>query len=198
MSSKPFVFAVPFRAFARRLRLVTSIRQPLQVVEAVVVAWNDVVAIGADSVASFRVSLRFASSVRASLDGGAARRPVVRQPQASVACVPVHPVAWHAACPLSIPPCHTDGTVPGHGHAVWPYLCHTPWMPWASTNARTSMRTFIRLRRGRCVGRQGCPSHTIRAGGVHLGWRRRQHARVSRRAVICENPGGSSHPGFLQ
>ena len=104
MSSKPFVFAVPFRAFARRLSLVTSIRQPLQVVEAVVVAWNDVVAIGADSVASFRVSLRFASSVRASLDGGAACRPVVRQSQAPVACVPVHPVARHAARPLSTSP----------------------------------------------------------------------------------------------
>lgn len=106
MSSKLLVFAVPFRTFARSLRLVTSIRQPLQVVEAVVVAWNDVVAIGADAVASFCVSLRFASSVRASLDGGAARRPVVRQPQASVACVPVHLVAWHAACPLSTSPYH--------------------------------------------------------------------------------------------
>lgn len=109
MSSKLLVFAIPFRAFARRLRLVTSIRQPLQVVEAVVVARHDVIAIGADSVASFGVPLRFASSMCASLDGGAAGGPVVRQSQAPVACVPVHPVARHAPYP--------------HPHTPWPVPC---------------------------------------------------------------------------
>ena len=110
MSSKLLVFAVPFRAFARRLRLVTSIRQPLQVVEAVVVARHDVIAIGADSVASFGVQLSFASSMCASLDGGASGGPVVRQSQAPVACVPVHPVARHAHAPYPYP--HTPWPVP--------------------------------------------------------------------------------------
>ena len=116
MSSKLLVFAVPFRAFARRLRLVTSIRQPLQIVEAVIVARHDVIAISADSVASFRVPLRFTSSMRASLDGGAAGGPVVRQSQAPVACVPVHPVARPAHAPYPHP--HTPWPVPCRGAAT--------------------------------------------------------------------------------
>lgn len=144
MSSKLLVFAVPFRAFARRLRLVTSIRQPLQVVEAVVVTGHDVIAISADSAASFRVPLRFTSSMCASLDGGAAGVPVVRQSQAPVACVPVHPVARHAHAPY-----------PYHHTPPWPVPCRG-----AATRSIRAGDTGLGCRRRLPVfgHRRGCPS----------------------------------------
>lgn len=152
MSSKLLVFAVPFRAFARRLRLVTSIRQPLQVVEAVVVARHDVIAIGADSAASFRVPLRFASSMRASLDSGTAGGPVVRQSQAPVACVPVHPVARHAHAPYP------------HPHTPWPVPCRE-----AATRSIRASATSLGCRRRRPMfgHRRCCPSDC--ADGVASG-----------------------------
>ena len=93
MSSQSFVSAVPFGALSRCLRLMASITQPLKIAKVVVVAGNDVVTVSSDAVASLRVPLRFASSVRARLDGGPALRPVVGEPESSVAAVPVHPLA---------------------------------------------------------------------------------------------------------
>lgn len=93
MLSQFLVSAVPFSAFARRLRLVASIAQPLKILQRVVVSRNDVVAIGSDSVAVLRVDLRFAPSMRAGLDHGPALLPIIGESESSVAVVPVHLIA---------------------------------------------------------------------------------------------------------
>lgn len=102
MLPQPLVSSVPFSALARRLRLVASITQPLQILQGMVIARNNVIAIRSDSITILRMNPRFAASMRPSLDHGPAALPIVGQPESSVAAVPVHPVA-HVAPPAPIP-----------------------------------------------------------------------------------------------
>lgn len=74
--------------FARCLHGVACRTQPLQVVELVVVAACDVVALASDSVALWCVGVCLALVARASSHGCDAARPVWREARASVAGVP--------------------------------------------------------------------------------------------------------------
>ena len=72
-----------------------SVRKPLQIVQAVVVAWNDVVAVCSDAVAAFRMMLGLASAVRSGFDFGSDPLPVFGQPVMPVRGVPSATSAWH-------------------------------------------------------------------------------------------------------
>lgn len=93
MLSQSLVSSVPFSALARRLRLVASITQPLQILQGMVVSRNNVIAIRSDSITILRMNPRFAVSMRPSLDHGPAALPIVGQPESSVAAVPMHLIA---------------------------------------------------------------------------------------------------------
>ena len=93
MTSQFLVSSVPFGAFARRLRLVASIAQPLQIIQRMIVSGNDVVAIGPDPIAILRVDSCFAASMSTSLDHGPALLPIVGEPESPVTAVPVHLIA---------------------------------------------------------------------------------------------------------
>lgn len=93
MTSQFLVSSVPFGAFERRLRLVASIAQPLQIIQRMIVSGNDVVAIGPDPIAILRVDSCFAASMSTSLDHGPALLPIVGEPESPVTAVPVHLIA---------------------------------------------------------------------------------------------------------
>ena len=93
MLSQSLVSSVPFSALARRLRLVASITQPLQILQGMVVSRNNVIAIRSDSITILRMNPRFAASMRPSLDHGPAALPIVGQPESSVTAVPMHLIA---------------------------------------------------------------------------------------------------------
>ena len=67
----------------------------MQVVQAVVVAGNDVVAVGSDAVAAVRMLFGLASAVRSGSDRGSDPLPVVGQPVAPVRGLPSAAPAWH-------------------------------------------------------------------------------------------------------
>ena len=67
-----------FCCFCERLGLVAGAAEPLQVRQRVVVAWCDVVALGADTVAVGVVGGGFAVSPRPFFHGGPASGPVFR------------------------------------------------------------------------------------------------------------------------
>ena len=73
-------FVVASRGLTRGLRAVTRAGQPLQVAEAVVVALQDVVTVGADAIAAGVVLLRLAQPACSGLHLTLELVPVAREP----------------------------------------------------------------------------------------------------------------------
>ena len=90
----------------------------MQVVQAVVVAWDDVIAVGADAVAAFCVMFGLASSVGSGFDLGSDPLPVWGKPVMPVRCVPSAALACHGCSWVDRD--RVPGSRPVVGFVAWP------------------------------------------------------------------------------
>lgn len=67
----------------------------MQIVQAVVVAWDDMVAVCSDAVAAFGMLFGLAFAVGSGFDFGSDQLPVWGKPVMPVRCVPSAALAWH-------------------------------------------------------------------------------------------------------
>ena len=90
----------------------------MQVVQAVVVAWDDVVAVCSDAVAAFCVMFGLAFAVCSCFDFGSDLLPVWGKPVMPVRCVPSAALAWHGRSWVDRG--RVPGSRPAVGFVAWP------------------------------------------------------------------------------